>query len=588
MPEAKGLSDPYQVQIHNLDAGHEASYQQTVPLYHNRPPTDREKTRWSLWSWSWEFGACLVAIITLGGIIAVLRIYDGKTQPNWPAGINLNAIIALLTTLMKAAMATYIAEALSQLKWSWFREARTLSDLAALDSASRGAWGSAQLLVQYVPRCATLPSRLFQANTRHSHLASLGAFVLVFAAAIGPFTQQVIDVRSRSVSRQGGAAIRVCNTSMYEDWWEGQAPGMNLVPLETTGAIYNGIMQTSLNDQSSVTCPTGNCTFAPYQSLGFCGKCGDLTSALTLTSSDETTYSYNYSLPNGLFFNTTGSMPYTIKAATNVNLVRLNASGLPLILNFSAITTPGKTLPPKATAMECVFYFCVSTYQATVKQGDLMEQNFPTTTISNHSTTNLTLNTVASAQPCLNDGQCNYAIQWLSILAMRNTLSPLVSGFGTLPVSNRPYFTSDTLRALYGGSGNLTQISGTFASLAAALSTNARNRVCQGTVPGDAWANESYIHVRWLWMLLPIVLVVLSILFLIVTVVHTRNQYIWKSSPLALLCADLQIDGSVEPLKSGKIDPGQKELDEMAKVSKVRLEAGSWGSLMHGHVVHRA
>ncbi|EAW24554.1 uncharacterized protein NFIA_041320 [Aspergillus fischeri NRRL 181] len=180
------------------------------------------------------------------------------------------------------------------------------------------------------------------------------------------------------------------------------------------------------------------------------------------------------------------------------------------------------------------------------------------------------MNTVASAQPCLNDGQCNYAISWLGILAMRNTLSSLVSGFGTLPVSNRPYFTSDILRALYGGPGNLTQINGTFASIAAALTANARNRVCQGTVPGDAWTNVPYIRIRWLWMLLPVAL------------------YIWKSSPLALLCADLQIDGSVQPLKSGKVDPDQKRLDERAKLAKVRLEAGPWGSLVHGHVVHGA
>jgi hypothetical protein len=157
MAVAKKPSDHYRVQIQTLPV-QQASYQPTTPLYQNRPPTEREKTRWSLWDWSWELAACLIAIITLGGIIAVLRIYDGKTQPNWPAGVNLNAIVALLVTLMKAAMATYIAESLSQLKWSWFNEARKLSDLSALDSASRGPWGSALLLVQYVPRCVSLHS----------------------------------------------------------------------------------------------------------------------------------------------------------------------------------------------------------------------------------------------------------------------------------------------------------------------------------------------------------------------------------------------------------------------------------------------
>ncbi|KAF7172022.1 hypothetical protein CNMCM6106_006339 [Aspergillus hiratsukae] len=272
--------------------------------------------------------------------------------------------------------------------------------------------------------------------------------------------------------------------------------------------------------------------------------------------------SYNYTLPSSLFLNTTARAPYTIKATTNVDLVRLDTSGLPLILNFSAITTPGNTMSPKVTAMECALYFCVSTHQAEaeVKRGDLTEDSFPTMTISNHSTTDLTLNT------------CNYAIHWLSILAMRNTLGPLVSGFGTLPVSNRPYFASDTLRALYGQCGNLTQVNGTFASITAALTANARNCVCQGSVPGDAWTSESYISIRWLWILLSVVLVVLCILFFIVPVIHTRNQYIWKSSPLALLCADLHIDGSAQPLKSGKIDPDQKRLDDVAELSKSNLK----------------
>lgn len=158
MAVATGTSAYAPVQIHNHEAVHGAPSQPTtMPPY--RPPNDQERIRWSLWDRSWELAACVVAILTLIGMIAVLRIYDGKTQPNWPAGINLNAIIALLTTLMKAAMATYIAEALSQLKYSWFKDTRRLSDLAALDSASRGAWGAAQLLVNYVPRCATsLPS----------------------------------------------------------------------------------------------------------------------------------------------------------------------------------------------------------------------------------------------------------------------------------------------------------------------------------------------------------------------------------------------------------------------------------------------
>ncbi|MAD87688.1 MAG: hypothetical protein CL912_32410 [Deltaproteobacteria bacterium] len=35
---------------------------------------------------------------------------------------------------------------ISQLKWIWFKDPRSLTDLTTFENASRGPWGSAQLL----------------------------------------------------------------------------------------------------------------------------------------------------------------------------------------------------------------------------------------------------------------------------------------------------------------------------------------------------------------------------------------------------------------------------------------------------------
>lgn len=102
--------------------------------------------------WSWEIVSCVIAIGSLAGIIVVLYVFDGQSTPDWPYGITLNALISVLVTVMKAAMAFPITEALSQLKWSWFNEGNKLSDLALLDAASRGAVGAVVVLFKFIPR----------------------------------------------------------------------------------------------------------------------------------------------------------------------------------------------------------------------------------------------------------------------------------------------------------------------------------------------------------------------------------------------------------------------------------------------------
>jgi hypothetical protein len=73
-------------------------------------------------------------------------------MPEWPYGITLNALVSVLSTVMKATMAFIFTECLAQLKWSWFRGGNKLSDLALLDAASRGAAGAFIVLFRFLPR----------------------------------------------------------------------------------------------------------------------------------------------------------------------------------------------------------------------------------------------------------------------------------------------------------------------------------------------------------------------------------------------------------------------------------------------------
>ncbi|KAG2414498.1 hypothetical protein HFD88_003689 [Aspergillus terreus] len=524
-------------------------------------------------SWTLEILGCLTSIVFLVGIIMVLFYYNGRPMPQWPYGITLNALVSVLSTVMKAAMVFILTESLSQLKWSWFRDGRKLSDLPLLDAASRGVVGAIVVLFRFLPR----------------HLVTLGCLVLVIAAATDPFVQQVIGISMRSVHAPGHSSVQVCNASLYTDYSEGAGPGMNTVPLGTAGAIYSGIYQNQSPNSNTVlaNCPTGNCTFAPYQSLGFCSRCSNITDSLQLSKSPfGSSTKYNYTLPNGLSFITSESMMYLMNATTGLDFIDLDASNLPLILNFTAISSSGYGTTA-ISATECALYFCVQTYEAVVREGEFSEKRTAVSTASNYSTSYMAVleDFVLTPDVCYVNGtrhekpytslakDCVYNVNWLSRLAMLNSLSPLLQGKGSLFVSNRPSWKPETLHAVYGLSGNYTDIASMFDSLASSLTLHARSKVCGATVNGTTWTVQSYVHVRWLWLILPGGLVLLSGAFLFITILHTRHQYIWKSSPLALLFSDLNVDAPV-PLKAA---PTLKGMEDTSRKMEVWLETSAEG-----------
>ena len=99
--------------------------------------------------WIWEITAGIVSVSSLLAICIVLAVFDGHAYPKIDWGITLNAVIALLTTIMKAGFMTLLAEGTSQLKWLAFaKERRPLHDLNVYDAASRGGFGSLRLLLR--------------------------------------------------------------------------------------------------------------------------------------------------------------------------------------------------------------------------------------------------------------------------------------------------------------------------------------------------------------------------------------------------------------------------------------------------------
>ena len=74
------------------------------------------------------------------------------------------------------------------------------------------------------------------------------------------------------------------------------------VPPVMTAAITNGLTDKNVNPSNvSGNCPTGNCTWERYQSMGVCSNAADVSLTITSHCRDSTTQLYpggcNYSVP---------------------------------------------------------------------------------------------------------------------------------------------------------------------------------------------------------------------------------------------------------------------------------------------------
>jgi hypothetical protein len=181
-----------------------------------------------------------------------------------------------------------VSEAISQLKWVWIRQKsvpkRPLLSIQAYDSASRGPLGSLLLLF----------------NRGGRSLVSLGAIILVLMLAFDPFAQQILNYRSRVRAVEGessGAAVR---QSRY-------GPLFLQIYHREVPAYHRGLWTNDFEVQP--LCPSGNCTWPTFNSLGLCSTCTDMTSDETLIceqpTEDELVKPCRAEIPGGGTSNTT-------------------------------------------------------------------------------------------------------------------------------------------------------------------------------------------------------------------------------------------------------------------------------------------
>ncbi|KAI0414990.1 hypothetical protein F5X98DRAFT_234993 [Xylaria grammica] len=240
--------------------------------------------RRSLYRWKWELLWTSLSLASLATSIVLLAVQDGRRLDSWTAFFTLNTFISILAQVSRTTLAFGISSSLGQAKWNIFSTGSgTLALFDAFDQASRGPWGSVGLACRL----------------RLRHLASIGAVAVITLLSYEPFLQATITQYgelygeySRLGSRATISRAQRIDVGVFSQLATTDNPILTdsgiLLPTWSmqadyglTTSIYNGFYTSTVQSvQASFACPTGNCTFGSFTSLGVCSACVDVSAHL--------------------------------------------------------------------------------------------------------------------------------------------------------------------------------------------------------------------------------------------------------------------------------------------------------------------
>ncbi|KAF1952532.1 hypothetical protein CC80DRAFT_422473 [Byssothecium circinans] len=264
--------------------------------------------------WIYEIVTWTISALCMAAIIVVLMNINNRSL----AGrTTLVTTYSVLSKLASAALLLPTSEALGQLKWNWLRS-REIWDFEIFDKASRGAWGSILLLFR----------------TKGRSLAALGAALTLLLIANDTFFQQVVDLPERW-SLESNRSSSIARIVRYEPQYDVtykkdvQVSNMDQYVKPTLERFFygNGTQPVPFGNGTRpdipLSCPSSNCTFPEYNTLGACSRCTDVSALLEFGCRTAKVdwvprleFGYNlasFKYPNGsmcgYFLNLTSSMP---------------------------------------------------------------------------------------------------------------------------------------------------------------------------------------------------------------------------------------------------------------------------------------
>ncbi|KAF2711381.1 hypothetical protein K504DRAFT_465145 [Pleomassaria siparia CBS 279.74] len=504
--------------------------------------------------WLWEIASCWLALACHITLIALLVVYHDAKVSSWTAPWTLGSNIAFLITIIKAMTLGPVASCLGQLKWRRFWGHNRLIDMERFDVASRGPYGSLQLLF----------------HLRFHHYASAGALIMIVALSMDALAQNVIGTLQRLDVTEGTALLPRNNAySTYTVYGNGSNVNNYLPWPSMISAINYGLSYTSsffwAASSLPPTCTTGNCTFGTYQSLVVESKCLNISDTL-----DWDTYPEAYYLPgsHGLLLRKEDGRLNVSTVTTYPETDRFGDIG-PLIAHYQAIARPYSDyrLP---TAIDCVLYWAVAKYTESKVDSytlhDLKSSSWTNTTEEAKTRFNMNHAIILRPPECwangtevkdATDDDCVYTIYPKPQLALQQYLisSNLgMSGYAELHLPTTGW-NNDADRGLFINTQFANSVydaairnpANETYNLLAKIIDNAAIMMTQGVrqLPGDAgfvphangtvYVYETFYDIHFKYLGAANFVVGATILFLGWTIYVTRPDHPWKTSSLPLL-----------------------------------------------------
>lgn len=357
-------------------------------------------------------------------------------------------------------------------------------------------------------------------------------------------------------------------------------------------AVFNGLAQ--INIPLNAKCPSESCHYPDFTTLGICTSCEDVTEAATQDcrpisrpyDGQNSTLKWKYwhdilshpstpslrrmaasipidckySAPNGFTF-----VPGAPNASTSNDTIEIFRSGFRAIVPkpdvsesklaqiisvFMAKYNPDtikytteniSMSEPKPQMTQCSVQLCEKQYtqnHVSTNKRNVQPSRSQSLRISNYhgDTATRTLIPVDGAKALSSNS--TYHISRIAHLQLQMHLGML---FDAVLSRFDGKATSGLLLApILNYSDNITE---SFSRMATSMTDNIRSGTGLTKVYGRAYRTETFIHVRWPWVILPIVTVILSICLFMTTAIVSRGQpVLWKSSIFPLLMGQLEVD----------------------------------------------
>lgn len=275
-----------------------------------------------------------------------------------------------------------ISEVLSQLKWLEMSlpKAQSVADFATFDSASRGPLGSLKLFYFWKSQSKVLTPMVYAAS-----------LITIAALAMGPFTQQVIMIQADNLVPTDGinSTIKVSNSYDYQ-------PSQTMLPLrpaqikpplrprqigpplfidqngtitkttdyevfdvdpDVQGSFYNGYYSLG-KSFIDFSCPSNNCSWEIFSSLGICSTCQNVTETIELI---RTGYSHIILTPRGWAVSV--DRIDKVVAATNDSFLGSTVDTLSAnIVSTVVVQRPSHAPEDEYVVTECTISWCAKQY----------------------------------------------------------------------------------------------------------------------------------------------------------------------------------------------------------------------------------